>query len=200
MPTISSSPSVNPSVNPTDTTTYVSSTLTLSTANVLSGYHGTMFYVKALSDVTVTSISMYTDLVYSGEPVQVYSRPGKYSGFEGSSTGWTLVYDNSALPLLGRDSTTDIVGLNVNVPPGSFHSFYVWTPNSLLMYNPGTTEGALYSSNEYIEFYEGAGIGGLFDSDTLVAPRVLRGELSFDAEFIAEQSSAPSFSPSMNPR
>lgn len=181
-------------------TTYSPSTLTLSTFNGNYGNFGSMFYVKALSDITVTSIGIYTNQqVSNGLPVQVYSRPGKYIGFEGSSAGWTLIYDNNPA-MFGRLNTTDLVGLNQNIPPGSFHSFFVWTPNIRLQYNPGTTEEALYSSNKYIEFYEGAGIGGLFDSSTLVAPRVLRGEMSFDVKFTAEPSSAPSFSPSMNPR
>eukprot|EP00984_Skeletonema_dohrnii_P008142 scaffold2985_cov120-Skeletonema_dohrnii-CCMP3373.AAC.2 len=179
-------------------TTFSASSISLSAADESYGNFGAMFYVKANSDVTITSLDFYGARVEAGVPVQLYGRPGKYVGHETNSTGWTLIYDNASMELFGRTSPASLSGLDVNVLPGQFHSFVLWSPNRKIMYNPGTVEEALYSSNEYIEFYEGVGIGALFNGDptSLSIPRILRGELHFDVKFTGQPSSVPSNSPS----
>mmetsp|Transcript_34503 Transcript_34503/g.74596 ORF Transcript_34503/g.74596 Transcript_34503/m.74596 type:complete len:311 (+) Transcript_34503:74-1006(+) len=168
------------------------SSLALSTTSVAFGNYGVMFYVGALGDITVTSIQMYTRTIVEGAPVQVYTRPGKYIGFEGSAAGWSKIYDNPSLELLGQDISTTLIGLDVSISSSAFQSFFIWSPNGKIQYNPGTTEGALYSSNSYIEFYEGAGVRGIFTNspDDITAPRVMRGVLNFDV-MIAEDPGTP---------
>eukprot|EP00986_Skeletonema_menzelii_P015224 scaffold11326_cov144-Skeletonema_menzelii.AAC.1 len=177
-------------------TTFSASSIALSSADEPYGNYGAMFYVKAIFDVTITALDFYGAQVEAGVPVQLYGRPGKYVGHETNSTGWTLVYDNASLELFGRTSPASLSGLNINIPPGQFHSFVLWSPNRKIMYNPGTVEETVYSSNAYIEFYEGVGVQSLFNGDptTLSRPRILRGELNFDVKFTGEPSAAPSLS------
>ena len=146
-----------------------------------SGTFGTMFYVKALSDVVVTSFDIYTSGMFQ-DLVLVYTRPGKYPGHEHSDDGWTLVYDNSSVNLLGRNDPTElgIFDTSVIVTAGSFQSFYIYSPRKV-MYEQGSTVEALYSYDKNLQFYEGIGVSSnpqfSGDSSNLYAPRVFKGAI-----------------------
>eukprot|EP00970_Alexandrium_tamarense_P004698 scaffold779_cov205-Alexandrium_tamarense.AAC.37 len=153
--------------------------LIMSTAQNEYSAFGSMFYLKALGKTTVTSFTIYTEFASTNDIVEVYTRPGKYLGREVNQTGWTLIYNNTSLDLLGQDVPTEILGLDVTILQNNIQSFFVWSPNQKVMYNLGTAEEALFSSNEHLEFYEGAGITVKFSNDLgdVWAPRVLRGTI-----------------------
>ena len=159
-------------------TTSLSTSLTLSTEDVVFGAYGVMFYVKALAQVNITSFAIYSSGATTDQ-IQIYTRSGIYIGHETNSSGWSLVYDNPSVNMLGRSAQTELLGMAMTISPGTFRSFFIWSPNRKLMYNPGTTEEALYSSNQYLEFYEGAGITTIFSGNysDVFTPRVLRGEI-----------------------
>jgi hypothetical protein len=160
-------------------TTALSTSLPLSPNGAAThGNFGVVFFVQAFSRATVTSLTIYSASVAT-TPVQIYTRSGKYIGNEVAADGWTLAYDNVAVDLLGRTEPTTLLGLNVEVLPNKFQSFLVWSPGNKVIYDPGTMEEAIFSRSEYMEFYEGAGIGNLFSGDTadVTAPRVIQGEI-----------------------
>lgn len=119
-----------------------------------------MFFVKALRDLTVKSFEFYG---VSGNTnlVQIYTKTGKYEGFEKSVDGWDLVYDNPSVTLKGREE--------------------LYTPSKLI-YDAGSSdssEGSLYSTDgTTIEFYEGVGVSLFFadaDPTNIWSPRVFKG-------------------------
>lgn len=150
--------------------------ITLSTAKNEYGAFGTMFYLRSFGEVTIESLDVYTGSVKPNVTIEVYTRPGKYIGHEVDATGWSLVYNNTA-GSFGPDVPITLGGLNVDVAYGDYQSFFIWSPHQKVLYNLGTTEEALYSSNNYLEFYEGVGLTGIFsgDANDVWAPRVLRG-------------------------
>ena len=144
------------------------------------GVVGTLFYVNALRDIIVTSIGLYGS-EKSVDLVQVYTRPGKYEGYELYSDGWNLVYDNPSVNQLGRDEITELGVFNagVSISAGSFQSFLVYTPNKLVC-DLGTSdlsEGLLFKGDHSLLFYEGMGIGDLFSGNSTIvySPRIFKG-------------------------
>ena len=146
------------------------------------GAVGTMFYLRALRDVVVTSFDFYASAINT-DLVQVYTRPGTYTGFELSSDGWRLVYDNPSLSQLGRNAPTSLGDFNtgVPIPAGSFQSFFIYSPNKL-MYKAGTTEGSRFSIDNMMEFYEGVGVTAFFSGNPadIYSPRVVTGAIRYD--------------------
>ena len=173
------------------------SSLSLSTTNLQYGNYGVMFYVRAISAVTITSLEIYTALTLSDAPVTVYTRPGKFLGYEVNATGWNIVYENS-VTTFGTGSPTELLGFNVAIPPGSYQSFFIYCSSSRIQYDPNAVEDALYSSNTHMEYYSGAGLSDVF-AGTVAKPRAMRGEIYFDVKVTEQPSTAPSTQPSSQP-
>lgn len=135
--------------------------LSLETTPVAAkGAAGAMFDIKALRDISITSLDFFGAST-NVNLVQVYTRSGTYKGNEGSSNGWELVFDNSSVDIKGRFEPTPLGSFtrDVHIPADSFQSFFIYSP-SKVMYRGGTSdtsEGALHASNDAIEFYEGIG-------------------------------------------
>ena len=146
------------------------------------GAVGTMFYVRALRDVIVTSFDFYASAINT-DLVQVYSRPGMYTGFELSLDGWRLLYENPSLSQLGQNEPTSLGDFNIGVPipAGTFQSFFIYTPNKL-MYKAGTTEGSMFARDDNMEFYEGVGVTAFFSGSPadIYSPRVAKGAIRYD--------------------
>jgi len=146
---------------------------------------GAMFYVKTLRDINITSLDFYGSSVNTNL-VQVYTRRGKYVGYELKRDGWTLAYNNTSVNIKGRSDPTYLGSFStqIHIPANTFQSFYIYSP-SKVMYKEGTSEtseGTLYSSNDAIEFYEGIGVEGYFSGDpaNIYKPRIWRGSIRFD--------------------
>ena len=100
-----------------------------------------------------------------------------------SETGWTLVYDRD-LDLV-RQKLTPLGDFDskVLIEAGNVQSFFIWTAG-IVIYDGGTREGDLHSSNDAVEFYEGIGITSKFTGryqDEVYAPRVFKGILRYKA-------------------
>lgn len=143
------------------------------------GAVGIMFSVKALRDVVVTSFNFYVGKAAQDAAIQVYTRRGTYNGFEFLETGWELVNDK-IMDTNTRVVLTQLDGFatHVSIPAGGIQSFFLYTPNKL-MYEVGTTGGALFSADNALELYEGIGKTTKFEgSATDIAPsRIFRGEI-----------------------
>ena len=197
------SPSVEPSVSPSSSPSSSPSWegLLLSTASNEFAGNGAMFFVKSTTTkISITSIGFYTENASPNQLVEVYSRPGKYDGHEVNSTGWTQIRSD-AINLQGLNVMTHLFDINVDITFGSYQSFFVWSPNEKIMYTVGSNEGDLYSSNTYIDFYEGVGILGKFTGDNgdIKSPRVLRGMLGFEVLPTDVPSTSPTMQPSSQP-
>ena len=141
-----------------------------------------MFSVKAKqNDISVTSIEFYSASKAQGQFVQIYTRVGRYAGKELSSNGWNLIYSNM-VDLGGNDEATTInLGNSAPIDKGRFQSFFIWVPNNKVRYKAGTTEGALFSSDSEVAFFEGIGKSTKFEGTTaeLHRPRVFRGSIGY---------------------
>ncbi|EED94554.1 predicted protein [Thalassiosira pseudonana CCMP1335] len=143
-----------------------------------SGAASAMFYVRAKRDVTITSLDFFGSTAKTAL-VQIYTRSGKYNGYEVKRDGWEVIFDKSVVQ--GKKTLTSLGALSqpVYIPAGSYQSFVVYTPN-VLMYKPGTAEGSLSSQDMSLEFYEGIGLKDLFSGSYAVgvnvfSPRVFSG-------------------------
>ena len=155
----------------------VADSLPLSTEENEYGAHGVMFDVFAEHKLRIDSFDVFSAYNQTNSTVKLYTRAGRYSGFEVSSEGWELVQDDY-VDFLGQDLPTTIL-VDVTIPAASFQSFLIWSPDEKVMYNIGASEGSLYAANDYLQFYEGIGVTNIFSNDTedVYSPRVLRGAI-----------------------
>ena len=121
-----------------------------------------MFFVKPLRDVEITSFGFYTNSADTNR-VEIWTRTGTYHDNKMSSNGWSLVFDSLVTSQGGISNTGNF---NVTVPSNTIQSFYIYTED-IVMYSVGSEEGALFSSNESLEFYEGIGMTQKFDGQVV---------------------------------
>ena len=127
-----------------------------------NGAPGAMFFVKPLRDVEITSFGFYRNSADTNR-VEIWTRTGTYQDNKMSSNGWFLVYDSLVTSQGGISNTGNF---NVTVPSNTIQSFYIYTED-IVMYSVGSEEGALFSSNESLEFYEGIGMTQKFDGQVV---------------------------------
>lgn len=122
-----------------------------------SGAPGVMFDMTASRDVVVKSFEFYTDAIRN-DSVEVYTRPGSFEGFELDEFGWTLVF-NKTVDQMGRQTLTDLgdFDIGVTVRAGTRQSFFIVT-NYFMMYDKGSAEGQVLSSDASLTVYEGEDI------------------------------------------
>jgi|EP00970_Alexandrium_tamarense_P004680 hypothetical protein len=184
-------------------TTDIPTSLSMATVLEEYGAPGVLFDVKAIGRVRITAFELYSYRSTKDKRVQIYTRIGTYIGHEMSSNGWSLIYDNDKIDLNGINDPFMLTGLDVTILPGAYQSFFIWSySGEEIMYSVGTTEGALHRTNDYLEFYEGAGTTAKFSSNSNdhFAPRVLWGQIKFDAAITEAPSEVPSSHPSESPR
>ena len=146
------------------------------------GGQGTMFYIKTKRAVRITGFDIYSQTRSDSDPVQVYTRRGKYNGNIHSSTGWELVYQNSATRLLGDSTPTHLSISSVTVPANTFQSFFIWTKKNNIKYRTGTSEGNVWSNDNNLILYEGIGKSTKFsgNNNNVERPRIFRGSIKYD--------------------
>lgn len=145
------------------------------------GANGTMFTIQAVRDVEINSLYTFIRNDEFGF-VQVYTRPGNYSGFEASDAGWELVFDKTIL-LNGKNQVTELsFSRKVSVSSGQFQSFYVYTPENLAYRSEQVSEGDLIKSDDSFRFFAGISIAfGKFGGGQVYSPRVFSGLFSYNA-------------------
>ena len=141
------------------------------------GAPGIMFWIKADSrDISISGFKFLT-WETTNNLIQIYTRPGKYTGFELSETGWELVYEET-VQLSGEASMTELrLTSKVTVSSDETQSFFIWIDDGNMKYDAGTVEGAVLGSDSFIEFYEGVGITSKFagSSENVWSPRTFSG-------------------------
>ena len=119
-----------------------------------SGAPGVMFDLTASRDVIVRSFGFYTDAIRN-DVIEVYTRPGSYSGYEGDEAGWILIHSKS-VDQMGRNVLTELgdFDTDVTIKEGATQAFFI-TSNYYLMYDKGTAEGQVLNSDGSLSIYEG---------------------------------------------
>ena len=133
-----------------------------------------MFIVKALRDITISSIAI-NSMTRGVGGVKVYTRAGSYSDHEQSRDGWTLIYDNSLVTLQRRGVPTELGNFNkgITIAGGTIQSFFVASTKGLV-YKEGTAEFAPFSSDDSLVIFEGRGTDENFSTMAHI-PRVWGG-------------------------
>ncbi|KAL3804017.1 hypothetical protein HJC23_006408 [Cyclotella cryptica] len=142
----------------------------LTTDEFDSGSNGSMFSLKAMRDVQISSLAINAMSRGIGA-VKVYTRKGSYLGMEEYLHEWELIYDNPSVIHLRRGEPTLLGEFDhkVFIAKGSTNSFYVTSTNGLV-YKKGEKEGSIVASDNSLIVYEG--IGMLKEFSTRIAPRV----------------------------
>jgi hypothetical protein len=119
-----------------------------------AGAKGVMFKVTAKRDISVKSFEFYTYNVKNAN-ITVYTRVGDYIGHEFNSTGWDNIH-HAFITYMGQSTLTKSgnFGSPVQIPEASIQSFYI-VSNNYIMYNSGTSEGAVLTQDESLYLHEG---------------------------------------------
>jgi hypothetical protein len=138
---------------------------------------GDMFDIRALR--TVEILSFDANLSAGTHTMEIYYRPGPYSGHETDATSWNLVGTATAMSSATGMPTPIPIDVRVTIPAGETYAFYITSvTGSPVRDTIGTTTGAVYASDSNIEFLEGAGKGYPFAAS--IAPRVFNGNIHYD--------------------
>lgn len=115
-----------------------------------------------MRDVEITSFGFYRNSADT-DRVEIWTRTGTYQDNKMSSNGWSLVYDSLVTSQGGMSNTGNF---NVTIPSNAIQSFYIYSKD-IVMYSVGSEEGALFSSNDSLEFYEGIGMTQKFNGQVV---------------------------------
>ena len=160
--------------------------------------HGNMFDLKALKDLSIVNfeIAIQQREEYS---VEIYTLAGSFDGFARSADAWTAIGSSTVNGAGSRERVplhqNDID--EVQITAGSTQAFYVTLPGrGYLSYSFGSNFGAVYASDDNLQFMQGSGIAYPFFWE--FRPRIFNGAIVYitDPE---EASSSPSLSISSSP-
>ena len=152
------------------------------TTTTLSGnnHRGNMFTIIAKENVIIRSFDASP---MGNTTMEIYTRPGSYAGFGGSSDGWTLL-GTAPITYTGGLTRVDIP-VNVEIRAGETQAFYVTsavTGGTSLNYSNGTSEGAVYVEDANLQFTQGVGLEYPFSNGTgaFYTPRIWNGAIHYD--------------------
>ncbi|MCG9911014.1 MAG: T9SS type A sorting domain-containing protein [Flavobacteriales bacterium] len=140
-----------------------------------NGNDGVMFKIRAKKPIIINTFSLLNPVVSTADDFEIYTKTGDYVGFETNPAAWNMVFSTSATPV--NDTITFSASLSLFMNTNETRSFYVRGLTNGVDYLNGTTEGAIFSQNAELEFFEGKGIGGLFA--TTNTPRVFSGIIHY---------------------
>ncbi len=146
-----------------------------------NGAFGTMFAVRAIRDLVVTSLNFHAGKKSLDQLVQVYTRKGVFRGFELVEDGWHLIY-NKTMDVDKRQVETPLEGgfdAPVNILAGEVQSFFVYT-SAKVLYEVGNPDDMLVPRDSHIEFLGGIGKVTKFEGEvasSIAVNRIFRGQL-----------------------
>lgn len=148
--------------------------------------NGNVFDIEiAAADITVTALEV--NLRSGDSDMALYYRPGGYTGFISSLTGWTLWDTATALAanVGGTPTPWDVV--DQGFAAGQTYGIYVTiTDGKRLRYTNGTTEGSVLASDAALTIFEGRGV--LYPFVITATPRNWNGTMIYD---VASVSASP---------
>lgn len=140
-----------------------------------NGNDGVMFKIRAKKPIIINTFSLLNPVAPGADDFEIYTKTGDYVGFETTPASWNLIFSTNATPV--NDTITFATSLSLFMNVNETRSFYIRGLANGVDYLNGTTEGAIFSQNSELEFYEGKGIGGLFG--TTNTPRVFSGIIHY---------------------
>ena len=123
------------------------------------GFRGNFFDVNVLQDLTIRNFDVHAFQTGPGR-VEVWYRPGSYTGNTGSNIGWTLVYEDDAVDLQGTGSHTPLGDFNggAGLPLAvGRHAFLVYIPRPNFgrqTYRGPKGEGEVYAEDTALQILE----------------------------------------------
>lgn len=145
-------------------------------AIVNNGLSGVMFDVRAKQTTTIHGFSTVFQSAGTVSRVEVYYRAGSYVGNDNNPAAWKLAGSINNITVKASPTVTHIpIDLDITIPQGQTYAFYVTTPSESIRYQNGTTEGALFASDNELELMEGKGKSYPFSGG--YAPRVFAGTI-----------------------
>jgi subtilisin-like proprotein convertase family protein len=150
-----------------------------------NGQAGNMFDIVAINDLTIDSFDVSIDSGVTDD-VEVYFKTGTWVGFDADPAAWTLLTTVTGVTSAGDNVPTPLnQTLGVNVLAGEMVAFYVTlTTTTAINYTNGTATGALFASDDNLEFYEGS--GKVYPFDTTFEPRIFNGNIVYSAGGVAD--------------
>jgi hypothetical protein len=161
----------------------------LSTLPPNNGSGGTYFNLTASGSnpLTFDGFATYfaSATVGTAATIEVWSRPGSYVGFEGSSAGWTLI-DTVTGFAAGTTVLSNQIFLNnpVAIGQGDTTGFYLHsttTGNGLRYQGTGTTSTSTFSDANLTFFGAHARTGIVPFAGSLFTPRAFSGDIIYTA-------------------
>jgi hypothetical protein len=135
-----------------------------------------MFDIVATNAVTITAFDAHPK---GDTTIEIYYKSGSHDGSEATSTDWTLIGSTAVVAESTGTATKIPLDLSISIPAGETYAFYITSTNAevSLNYTDGTTLGAVYASDENIQFLEGKGVEYPFG--TTYSPRIFNGNLYY---------------------
>jgi hypothetical protein len=122
---------------------------------------GIMLTLESRSrDIDISAFEFFTTEQSSSNLVEIWTRPGPYSGYETDASGWQFVYQANVA--LNGPNTLTILELwnKITIPSGASRSFFIWINGANLRYKEGMFSGAVVDFDAYALVYDGVGITG----------------------------------------
>ncbi|RYY65070.1 MAG: DUF2341 domain-containing protein, partial [Chitinophagaceae bacterium] len=145
-----------------------------------NNHRGNMFNVQAINPLTITSFDAHP---MGNTTIEIYYKTGSYSGFENNPGAWTLIGSAAVTAQPFGTPTPVPVPVNLTIPAGETYAFYITsnTPAVSLNYSNGSSEGAVYSADANLKFFEGVGLEYPFTQNTgaIYRPRIWNGRIHY---------------------
>ncbi len=145
------------------------------TFNSNNGHTGNMFDLTTFSnDLLVTGLDVnLKNLIGSDVSIDVYIKPGSYTGFESNASAWTLISSSFGISS-GVNSPTFIDISDFYLKAAKSFGVYITTNDSTMKY----TDGDNVFENDDLQIVTGVGVGGVFG--TTFSPRTWNGSIHYD--------------------
>jgi len=143
-----------------------------------NGSYGNMFDIVAKQNIIISTFKIHARI--GSYSVEVWTKSGTYVD-NIDLNGWTQVLSNTTTGAgEGSANLLPLFSSPVAISIGSKQAFYVTLNSKKIRYSNGSTEGALYKSNDHIEFFEGVGYTSNPPSDGIMfSPRVFNGYILY---------------------
>jgi hypothetical protein len=153
---------------------------TLETSIANNGVHaGNMFDIQAKKEVQITNFEINVQSEGKYVNAYVYTKVGGYSGFESVANAWRLL-QTVRVKSEGENKLTKLPNLSnpIAIPAGFRQSFYITLESNDMVFTGGQSSGALFASDDNVEFFVGSGVMFPFAAGGL-PQRIFNGRIKY---------------------
>ena len=143
--------------------------------NSNNGNLGNVFDVSVLQDLNINGFA-WNLASFATVTVDIYYKQGSGLADHADASAWTLL-EQFSVPGQGQDNPTALpLSQPLGLTPGTWS--FTFHSSESIRYISGTSLGAVYASDSFLEIEEGYGKGILFGSSTF-SPRVWSGSIEY---------------------